>query len=105
MKTALKLVAWLVVACVVLYGAAVAVVYTAMHQPPERFGAFMAHVPPPAMMVVPFRPLWMSARAGTLQPGEMAPDFSLPVLNGDRKVTLSEEYRKKPVVLIFGSYT
>jgi hypothetical protein len=100
-----KVVGWLVVACVVVYGAAVAVVYTAMRQPPERFGAFMSHVPPPAMIVLPFRPLWMSARAGALQPGDAAPDFSLPLLHGDRKVTLSEEYRKKPVVLIFGSYT
>ena len=72
---------------------------------PERFGAFMAHVPPPAMMVLPFRPLWMSARAGTLQAGDTAPDFSLPLLHCDRTVTLSDEYRKKPVVLVFGSYT
>jgi peroxiredoxin len=57
------------------------------------------------MAVLPFRPLWMSARAGTLQVGDTAPDFSLPLLHGDRKVTLSAEYRKKPVVLIFGSYT
>ena len=105
MKTAFKVVTWLIVACVVLYGATVAVVYAAMRQPPERFGAFMAHVPGVAMMVLPFEPLWMSARAGTLQPGDTAPDFSLPLLHGDRKVTLSEEYRKKPVVLIFGSYT
>ena len=34
-----------------------------------------------------------------------APDFVLPVLRGDRTVTLSTEYRQKPVVLVFGSYT
>jgi hypothetical protein len=105
LKKALKVVGWLVAACVVLYGVAVAGLYAAMRRPPERFGAFMSHVPPVAMMVLPFRPLWMSARAGTLQPGDTAPDFSLPLLKGDRKVTLSEEYRKKPVVLVFGSYT
>jgi len=27
------------------------------------------------------------------------------VLHGDRVVTLSNEYRQKPVVLVFGSYT
>ena len=105
MKTVIKAVAFIVAACVVLYAASVAVLYAAMRQTPERFGAFMSHVPPVAMMVLPFRPLWMSARAGTLQPGDTAPDFSLPLLKGDRKVTLSEEYRKKPVVLVFGSYT
>jgi len=105
LKTALKVVGWFVVLCLVVYAVATAAIYAAMRQPPERFGAFMSHVPPVAMMVLPFKPLWMSARAGTLQPGDTAPDFSLPMLHGDRKVTLSDEYRKKPVVLIFGSYT
>ena len=57
------------------------------------------------MMGLPFKPLWMSARAGHLQVGEVAPDFTLPVLKGDRTVTLSTEYRQRPVVLVFGSYT
>jgi hypothetical protein len=105
LRTVLKILGAIAAVCLILYGAAVAVLYTAMRQPPARFGAFMAHVPPPAMMMLPFRPLWMSARAGTLQPGDAAPDFSLPLLHADRKVTLSEEYRKQPVVLIFGSYT
>lgn len=105
LKTAVKVIGWGVAVLVLLYGVAVAGIYAAMRQPPERFGAVMAHVPPVATMVLPFRPLWMSARAGTLKPGDTAPDFSLPLLHGDRKVTLSEEYRKKPVVLVFGSYT
>jgi hypothetical protein len=65
----------------------------------------MSHVPGVTMMVLPFKPLWMSARAGHLQVGEVAPDFTLPVLKGDRTVTLSTEYRQRPVVLVFGSYT
>jgi len=76
-----------------------------MLQTPERFGAFMSHVPGAAMAVLPFRPLWMSARAGALREGDRAPDFTLPLLHGDRTVSLSSEYRQKPVVLIFGSYT
>lgn len=76
-----------------------------MRQPPETFGAIMARVPSIAMIVLPFKPLWMSARAGSLRPGDRAPDFTLPVLHGDRTVTLSAQYRQKPVVLIFGSYT
>ena len=79
--------------------------YAAMRQPPTRFGALMAHVPPVMMAVLPFRPLWMSARAGALQPGDMAPDFELPKLHGDDVVKLSHIAREKPVVLIFGSYT
>jgi hypothetical protein len=84
---------------------ATAGLYAAMRQPPERFGAIMAHVPAIAMVALPFKPLWMSARGGHLQIGDPAPDFTLPVLHGDRTVTLSEEFRKRPVVLIFGSYT
>lgn len=37
--------------------------------------------------------------------GDEAPDFTLPTLKGDAKVTLSSFEGKKPVVLIFGSYT
>ena len=57
---------------------------------------------------MPFKPLWMSARSGSLQIGDRAPDFTLPelpVLNEGRLVTLSAEYAQRPVVLIFGSYT
>jgi peroxiredoxin len=47
----------------------------------------------------------MSARAGNLAVGDAAPDFELPTLDRSRTVRLSSEYRLKPVVLIFGSYT
>lgn len=88
-----------------LYIAATAGLYIAMRQPPERFGAIMSKVPMVAMMVLPFRPLWMSARAGHLTVGNDAPDFSLPTIDRSRTVRLSEEWRERPVVLIFGSYT
>ncbi len=91
-----------------IWSVASAGLYLAMRQPPETFGAVMARVPPIAMMVMPFKPLWMSARAGSLQIGDRAPDFTLPelpVLNEGRLVTLSAEYAQRPVVLIFGSYT
>ena len=89
----------------VVWVAATAGLYAAMRQPPETFGAVMSHVPGLAMMVLPFRPLWMSARAGHLQVGDQAPDFSLRPLHGEGTVTLSREYKSKPVVLVFGSYT
>ena len=59
----------------------------------------------PAMMILPFRPLWMSARAGHLAVGDKAPDFALPTTDQSRIVRLSEQWRERPVVLIFGSYT
>ncbi|MDX2151133.1 MAG: hypothetical protein SFV54_10390 [Bryobacteraceae bacterium] len=90
---------------VAAYGAAIASIYWAMRQPPDRFGAFMKHVPMPAMMVIPFEPLWMSARAGTLKTGDAAPDFTLPTVDRTEQVRLSEVWRERPVVLIFGSYT
>lgn len=79
--------------------------YTAMTRPPETFGAVMKHVPPVAMAILPFKPLWMSARGGHLEVGDAAPDFTLPALHGGGTVTLSQEYRQQPVVLVFGSYT
>lgn len=95
----------LAIAGMVLWITAVVALYAAMRQPPETFGAIMAHVPMPSMLVLPFKPLWMSARAGRLKVGDPAPDFSLTPLHGSRRVTLSAEYPLKPVVLIFGSYT
>lgn len=88
-----------------VFAIAAAGLYAAMLQPPERFGAIMSYVPRHAMMALPFEPLWMSARAGRLHVGDAAPDFALPALDESRRVKLSEEYRERPVVLIFGSYT
>jgi hypothetical protein len=42
----------------------------------------------------------------TLKPGDAAPDFTLPVLGRkDETVVLSSFKGRKPVLLIFGSYT
>ena len=88
-----------------LYISASAGLYLAMRQPPERFGAIMSNVPMVAMMILPFRPLWMSARGGQLSVGDAAPDFALPTPDSSRVVKLSEVWRERPVALIFGSYT
>ncbi len=39
------------------------------------------------------------------RPGQLAPDFTLPTHDGKGKVTLSDFRDRKPVVLIFGSFT
>ena len=105
MRRLLKIFGRFVAGLALLWLIASLALYVAMRQPPTRFGAVMAHVPPFMMGVLPFRPLWMSARAGSLQPGDIAPDFELPTLHGDDVVKLSRIAREKPVVLIFGSYT
>ena len=104
-RRVLRVVGACVVCFVVVWGLAAAALYAAMRQPPEKFGRIMSHVPTVAMVALPFKPLWMSARRGHLQVGDPTPDFALPMLRGDRTVTLSNEYRQKPVVLVFGSYT
>jgi hypothetical protein len=76
-----------------------------MLQGPDRFGRIMAHVPGPAFMVIPFRPLWRVARAGSLRVGDLAPDFSLRTVDRKGRVQLSSFRGKQPVVLVFGSYT
>ena len=89
----------------IMYITAAAGLYMAMRQPPDRFGAIMSKVPMPAMMILPFRRLWMSARNGHLAVGDAAPDFALTTTDRSRTVRLSQECRERPVVLIFGSYT
>ena len=102
-----------VIVCIVLvaYGVATVGLYAAMRQTPETFGAVMAKLPMISMAILPFEPLWMSARSGKLNAGDAAPDFTLPRINSsgaspaDGPVSLSSELRQKPVALIFGSYT
>jgi hypothetical protein len=98
----------LAVSGLALVGAEVALsggLYWAMRQPPDVFGHFMARLPMAAMMVLPFEPLWMRARAGSVNPGDAAPDFRLPTLDHRSAVQLSQFRGDRPVVLVFGSYT
>jgi hypothetical protein len=87
-----------------LYGALLGLVYMQMMKPPLEFAGFWGDVPAFARRVVPFRPLWNRARAGSLQPGDAAPDFELPYHDHSGAMRLSE-LRGRPVVLVFGSYT
>jgi len=79
--------------------------YWVMRQTPDFFGRVMMRIPAPVMMVLPFETLWMRARAGKLQPGDLAPDFNLPTLDHKSTVRLSSFRASRPVVLVFGSYT
>ena len=76
-----------------------------MHQPPETFGRVMSKMPDAAYLILPFETLWTHARAGRLQTGDPAPDFSLLKLDKSDKVQLSALSSRQPVVLVFGSYT
>ena len=76
-----------------------------MHQPPETFGRVMSKMPDAAYLILPFETLWTHARAGRLQTGDPAPDFSLLKLDKSDKIQLSALNSRQPVVLVFGSYT
>ncbi len=67
----------------------------------------MAKLPGPVpFLLFPFETLWMQARAGHLNVGDRAPDFSLTRLDKTDTIKLSNlTAQGKPVVLIFGSYT
>jgi len=84
-----------------------AALYHIMRQPPETFARFMARLPGPVpFLLFPFETLWTHARAGDLQVGDRAPDFSLMKLDKSASVQLSSlTAEERPVVLIFGSYT
>lgn len=93
---ALVLLAYLTL-CAALYGA--------MRQTPDLFGRVMMKVPAPIGRILPFETLWMRARAGSLKPGDLAPDFTLRLLDRTETVRLSSFRGSRPVVLVFGSYT
>lgn len=86
---------------------ATAELYRVMLRPPEAFAEVMAKIPGPVpFLIFPFETLWLRARAGTLQVGDPAPDFTLAKLDKSAHVELSSLTAEgKPVVLIFGSYT
>lgn len=94
------------VAAAVVYAAFGIFMWQAMRKPPEDFARVMAKMPGPVVFLLfPFETLWTQARAGTLQVGDAAPDFSLQTLDHTGSVQLSAMVKQQPVVLVFGSYT
>jgi hypothetical protein len=100
-KVALIILGTLIGVYLLLVGA----LFAAMRRPPEQFSRVMSYVPMPAFLILPFKSLWLAAREGSLQIGDPAPDFDLPLVDGSGKVRLSSFRGEKPVVLVFGSYT
>jgi hypothetical protein len=89
-----------------VYGGFIGFVSWSMHQPPEKFAGVMSRMPAPAVfLLAPFETLWTHARAGSLHPGDLAPDFTLLKLDKTEQIRLSSLTARQPVVLIFGSYT
>jgi thiol-disulfide isomerase/thioredoxin len=93
------------VAAVILYMLISAAFFVVMLQSPGTFAKTMMHVPWVAFGVFPLRSMWMKARSGTVQQGEMAPDFSLESTDHRSHFQLSSLRGQKPAVLVFGSYT
>jgi hypothetical protein len=106
MKLSRSLLLRLLSVLLIAYIGFVGLIWWAMHQPPDTFGRVMSRMPAPAaFLLAPFETMWTHARAGTLLPGDAAPDFSLMKLDKAERVQLSALTAKQPVVLIFGSYT
>lgn len=89
----------------VAYAGFLLALFIVMLQPPDRFGRVMARMPRPAFMLIPFEPMWTIARAGELEVGDQAPDFSLRTADRSGHVQLSSFRGRQPVTLVFGSYT
>ena len=90
---------------VALYAVISGALFAAMLQSPDDFARTMKHVPWPAFMVLPFKPLWNVARTGHVRLGQVAPDFTLESADHKSHFQLSSLRGQKPVVLVFGSYT
>ena len=100
-----KITATVLICLFVLWAGLTTYIWRAMHRSPEAFARVMMHMPWEIFLVVPFETLWTRARAGTVEVGERAPDFSLTKLDKSGTVRLYELNRSQPVVMIFGSYT
>jgi hypothetical protein len=101
-----KILTRIAVSLAVVYLGFAALVLWAMRQPPEKFATVMSKMPGPVpFLLFPFETAWTRARAGTLNIGDPAPDFSLMKLDHSARVQLSEINKTQPVVLVFGSYT
>lgn len=93
------------VALAALYAVFFGAMYWLMTKPPEQFAPVMSALALPTFVLLPFEPMWSRARAGALQPGDAAPDFDLPLVDGVSRFRLSSQRGARPVVLLFGSYT
>jgi hypothetical protein len=100
----MKIARRVIIGVVVLYVLLLGGLWGVMHRP-TVFGQVMKHVPDAAFMVIPFKTLWLFARAGNLKVGGTAPDFSLSTSDKKSLVRLSSLRGSKPVVLVFGSYS
>jgi len=98
---ALKVVAAGIALYVLISGA----FFLVMSQQPEAIAKTMMHVPWAAFRVFPLRRIWMKTRSGSIQPGQLALDFSLESPDHRSHFQLSSLRGQKPVVLVFGSYT
>jgi hypothetical protein len=97
----------LIIASILLliYPISFAAFYIAMLQSPEVFSGIMSKTSNVVFSMFPFKRMWLSARNGNLNIGDEAPDFSLETYDRKSRVQLSAFRGKKPVVLVFGSYT
>jgi len=100
-----KITATLLICLFVLWAGLTTYIWRAMHRTPEAFARVMMHMPWEIFLVVPFETLWTRARAGTVNVGDAAPDFSLTKLDKTGAIRLSELNKSQPVVMVFGSYT
>ena len=99
---------WLriLIVVVALYALLLGGLWSAMFQPPDKFGRVMSKMPVPAVFIVfPFKYMWLFARRGHVHVGDTAPNFSLQTLDKKSRIELSSFRGSRPVVLVFGSYT
>lgn len=88
-----------------LYLAFGLIVFGLMHASNPVAGKTLSIVGAPAFILLPMERMWVTARRGSLQVGQEAPDFELATRDGASKVRLSSLRGGRPVVLLFGSYT
>jgi hypothetical protein len=51
------------------------------------------------------KPSQLGGRTGKFKVGDMAPDFDLKVMHNETRIALSGFRNRRPVAVVFGSYT
>ncbi|MDQ6676260.1 MAG: hypothetical protein M3Z09_03085 [Acidobacteriota bacterium] len=84
------------------------VVLVLAYRSPGGMARVIARIPgseTPGPVLMPLQAIMFAARSGPLRAGMEAPDFELKTADHRESVRLSSFCGKRPVVLVFGSYT
>src|SRR5438552_17426926 len=102
MRKASKIVLGVASILLLTYSALLVGFYVTMCQSPDLFSTVMSKTPGFLFLVIPFKPMWLNAREGTLNVGDQARYFSLETYDRQSTVRLFSSIGQRSVILVLG---